>query len=307
MALPHFLTIGKYHLSKEKAEQAVEAALKLYGIRKPPNNSWAEMDIIITENGQPEQFKFYQLVKKARLSGIALEVLQKQIDNDDRFFGGSFSLATPNHQLEIAVNFAGNEKKLTGPCRIAPVEQELAEDILFYKQQVCEYSNSNDFSLSCRYYRAYIFSSISLIEAFINRHIQIFRSQGLASLEFQELEKTFKLENKIDLWLKVVSNKSLSEINGTKEWNDFKLLQKERNMLTHAVEPFYGHQIKEIADYLNFSRTGVGGLLSLLRRSQTLKNLGFIERLRTAPKITYEQITLRAESEAVKASCEFAE
>ena len=291
----------------QKAEQAVEAALKHCGISKPHNKGWAEMDITITENGQPEQFKFYQLVKKARLSGIALEVLQKQIDNADPFFGRSLSLATPNHQLEIAVSFAGNEKKLQGPCRIAPVEQELAEDILFYKQQVCEYSNSNDFSLSCRYYRSYIFSSISLIDAFINRHIQIFRTHGQTSPEFQELEQTFNLENKIDLWLKVFSNKSLSSINSTKEWNDFKLLQKERNMLTHAVEPFYGHQIKEIADYLNFSRTGVGGLLNLLRVSQNLKSLGFIERLRTAPKVTYKQITLRAENEAVMASCAVSE
>jgi hypothetical protein len=86
MALPYFLTIGKYHLSKGEAEQSVEAALKHFGIRKPPNGSWAEMDIIIHENGQREQFKFYQLVKKARLSGIALEVLQKKIDNQDIFF-----------------------------------------------------------------------------------------------------------------------------------------------------------------------------------------------------------------------------
>lgn len=286
MNLPHFLTIEKYHLSVQKAEQAVEAALKHCGISKPHNKSWAEIDITMTENGQPEQFKFYQLVKKARLSGIALEILQKQIDNADPFFGGSLIFATPNHQLEIAVSFAGNEKKLQGPCRIAPVEQELGEDILFYKQQVCEYSNSSDFSLSCRYYRSYVFSSISLIDAFINRHIQISRMQGLASPEFQELERTINLENKIDLWLKVFANKSLSSINRTKEWNDFKLLQKERNMLTHAVEPFYGHQIKEIADYLNFSRTGVGGLLNLLRISQNLKSLGFIERLRTAPKVT---------------------
>jgi len=189
MNLPHFLTIGKYHLSEQKAEQAVEAALKYSGIRKPHNKSWAEMDITITENGQPEQFKFYQLVKKARLSGISLEVLQNQIDNTDLFFGGSLSLATPNHQLEIAVSFAGNEKKLQGPCRIAPVEQELAEDILFYKQQVCEYSNSNDFSLSCRYYRSYIFSSISLIDAFINRHIQIFRNSPGSGKEEKDVDR----------------------------------------------------------------------------------------------------------------------
>jgi len=297
MNLPHFLKIEKYHLSRKEAEHAVEAALRHYGYCKPIKESWGEIDLTITENGQPEKFKFYQLVQEARLSGIALKVLQKEIDNEDPFFGGSFSLATPNHQLEIAVNFAGNEKKLKGPCRIGPVEQELAEDILFYKQQVCEYSNSHDFSLSCRYYRSYIFSSISLIEAFINRHIQIFRTQGLESPEFQQLEREFKLENKIDLWLKVFSQKSLSVINFTKEWNDFKMLQKERNMLTHAVEPFYGHQINEIANYLNFSRTGVGGLLTLLRRTQNLKSLAFMERLRTAPKITYEQITLKAENE----------
>jgi hypothetical protein len=303
MNLPHFLKIGKYHLSRSEAENAVEAALKHYGYSKSIKESWGEIDITITENGQSKQFKFHQLVQKARLSGISLEVLQKHIDNEDPFFGGSFSFATPNHQLEIAMSFAGKQKKLTGPCRIAPVEQELAEDILFYKQQVCEYSNSNDFSLSCRYYRSYIFSSISLIEAFINRHIQILRTRGLDSSDFQQLEREFNLENNIDLWLKVCSQKSLSAINGTKQWNDFKMLQKERNILTHAVEPFYGHQINEIANYLNFSRTGVGGLLALLRRTQNLKSLGFIERLRTAPKITYEQITLKADTETVPSSC----
>jgi hypothetical protein len=300
----HFLTIEKYHLSRKEAEKAVEAALKHYGCRKPIKGNWGEIDITISnnKNGQTEKFKFHQLVTQARLSGIALEILQRQRDNEDPFFGGSFSLATPNHQLEIAVSFAGTEKKLKGPCRIAPVEQELAEDILFYKQQVCQYSNSDDFSLSCRYYRSYIFSCISLVESFINRHILIFRTQGIDSTEFQALEKTLKLEDKIDLWLKIFSNRSLSAINGTKEWNDFKLLQRERNMLTHAVEPFYGHQIKEIADYLNFSRTGIGGLLNLLRITQNLKSLGFIERLRTAPKIKYEQVTLKAENENASSS-----
>ncbi len=286
MELPHVLKIGQYHLSRGEAERVVEEALQRSGYRKPPEKSWGEIELIFTENSQSETFKFYQLVQKARLSGIALEHLQNRIDNTDTVFGGAFSLATPHSEFEINTSFAGYEKKLKGPCRSAPVEQELADDILFYRKQVCENSSSSDFSLACRYYRAYIFSSISLIEAFINRHILLHRFHGNNSLDFHQLEKEFNLDNKIDLWLKVFSKKSLSAVNRTKEWNHFKLLKEERNMITHAVEPFYGHQISEISDYLNYTRTGVGGLLTLLRETQNLGNLGFIEKLRTAPKVT---------------------
>lgn len=295
MEVPYFLTIGQYALSRAVAEQSVELALKRCGYHKPPKQSWGEVSLTITRNGSSEVVKFHQLVRKARLSGIALEGLQEDIDNRDPVFGGSFSLATPNYQMEITTSFAGYERKLKGPCRSAPVEQELAEDILFFRKQVCENSNSNDFLLTCRYYRAYIFSAISLVDAFINRHILWARFNGVDSPEFQQLTEEFKLENKIELWLKVFPGKELSVINKTKEWNHFKLLKEERNMITHAVEPFYGHEMSEVSNYLNYVRTGIGGLLSLLRRVQNLDTLGFIEKLRTAPKVTYEETTLRAD------------
>jgi hypothetical protein len=295
MNIPYFLTIGQYHLFRKEAEEAVINALKQCGYHKPSKKSWGEIDLIITENEQPTQVKFYQLVQKARLSGIALEGWQRQIDNNDKVFGGFFSIATPNHQLEITNSYAGYSKNLKGPCRSSPVEQELADDILFYRQQACHYSNSTDFSLTCRYYRAYVLSCISLIDAFINRHILLLKFIGFCSEDFQKLEGAFNLEDKIDLWMKIHATRDLSAIKKTKEWNHFKVLKEERNMLTHAVEPFYGHQISEVANYLNYVRTGIGGLLRLLRNMQRLSSLGFIERLRTAPKISYNRITLRAD------------
>ncbi|MFN6457006.1 MAG: hypothetical protein RM022_033110 [Nostoc sp. EfeVER01] len=295
MEIPHFLTISQYHLSRKDAEESVTNALKQCGYHKPSKKSWGEIEFTINENGQSIQVKFHELVKKARLTGIALESLQKQIDNADEVFGKFFSFATPNHQLSINTSYAGYSKELKGPCRISPVEDELTEDILFYRQQVCMNSNSDNFTLSCRYYRAYILSCLSLIDAFLNRHILFLKFTGFSSPDFHELENKFNIEDKIDLWLKVFAGKNISVLNKTKEWNHFKLLKEERNMLTHAVEPFYGHQIKEVANYLNYVSTGIGGLLSLLIKARKLNTLGFMKRLITSPKVTYNEITLRAD------------
>ncbi|MBD2626145.1 hypothetical protein [Trichormus variabilis] len=301
MEIPHFLTMDEYHLSRKKAEELVTDALKQLHFHKPPNKNWSDIDITISNNGSSSKFKFHQLVKQARLTGIAIESLQKDKDLRDETFGRYFSLATPNHQLSINTLYAGYSKEFRGPCRVAPCEDELTEDIIFYRQQVCANSNSNDFSLTCRYYRAYVLACISLVDAFINRHILLLRHQGCSSPEFQDLEREFKIENKIDLWLKTYtsSRKNISAINRTKEWNHFVLLKEERNMLTHAVEPYYGHQIYEIANSLNYVRTGIGGLLFLLRRERALDTLGFIQKLMTSPQVRCHEITLKADGEHI--------
>ena len=49
--------------------------------------------------------------------------------------------------------------------------------------------------------------------------------------------------------------------------------------------------------YLNKVQTGVGELLLLLRKAHLKPTLGFVERLRTAPKVDYHRICFRADGE----------
>lgn len=290
--MSHVLTIEKYHLSKEKATKAVIKALQDYGVQKSAKIKWDQISISLHNQSINTTYKFSDLVKEVRLTGI-IELLQQNQDNNDDIFGGTLTLATPNDDLKVRVQYAGYDKEFKGAFRGASAFKELTEDILFYRKQSCEYSNCHDFSLTCRYYRAYLLSCISLIESFINRHIFLSTYEGCTSADFERLRNTLNLEDKISLWLKVYTSKDISAINKTKAWDHFMRLRKERNILTHVLEPDYAHEIKEIAKYLNYCQSGIGCLLFLLRENQKKITLGFIERLKTAPKVTYHKRFLK--------------
>jgi len=284
-----------YHLCRDKArERVVQTLTDLTG--KPPSQlDWKCGSITISNDKISKTYRLTDLEREARLTGI-LEELQRVIDGRDIVFGGTLpsGLATPNHQTKLSTEYAGWKKEVEGPARISIAYQDLMEDILDFREEVCNASTDYDFLLLARNYRAYLGSCISIVDAFINWHILRASHDGFQSDPFTKLKSARGMEEKIDFWLQTCSTAGMSTIANRQEWCHFQELRRERNELLHVIDPFSVYSLKGIAKYLNFTQTGIGGFLRMLRSIHQKPSTGFIERLRTAPEVRYDRITLTA-------------
>lgn len=282
-----FLEIEEFHCSKSEAKRNVINALIKNGV-KSPKGGWERSSYKFGNT----DVTFNELYMKARKSGV-IPYIQFNIDQKDDIFGGArMGISTPTIGFGLVTStYAGYTKTLTPPMSDQPVEFEITEDILFYRNESCLYSDEYDFKFCTRYYRAYLSACISLIDAFINRHILIYKFNGLDTADFQLLQQTSRLEDRLELFIKISSGKSLTAINGGEEWIHFKNLRRLRNEMTHINSASLGYSIHEFAEHFNYVRKGIGGLLKLIRQAQGKESLTFIERLRTAPIIYFNEIT----------------
>ncbi len=291
---PRFLVLQPYHLSREKARQRVIASLQAYGV-PTPNEGWDSLVLTKNHDKPPQPLSFREMLDQARKTGV-VERVQKYLDLKDNIFGGTLEdLATPNHQLTLKTEYASLSKESQGPCRSSCVERELMEDILDYRRQVCEHSNEYDFKLCTRYYRAYLSACVSIVDAFINRHILLAKLDGFASPEFDQLQLQRNLGEKVRLWWEVCSSHNSAPFFNSQAWCHFQEIRTKRNELLHAVDPILVYSVKDIQTYLNKVRAGIGELLLLLRKAHDKPSVAFIERLRTAPSVDYQHITFRAD------------
>ena len=273
-------------MTSAAAKKAVSKTLLNNGYTSP-KGGWDKFEL---DNGTIKK-TFSELVQTARETGITPYYLNQVTKDDDDVFGGlRIGFSSPSENLNTSTaTFAGFKKTLKFPASNMPAEYEIVKDILFYREECTLWSDEYDFEFCTRYYRAYLSTSISLIDAFINRHILIYKHTNYKIDEIKELEKIINLENKIEFFLKISCGKELGQINGGVEWKDFKSLKKLRNEIIHINEPSLGYNIAEFAEHLNLVRNGVGGLLLKIRENQNKPTLGFIERLRTAPKVKYKK------------------
>lgn len=296
MSEPRVLTINEKAISEKKAKENVDEILLLFGFNPPLLRAeWSKKKYKFNFGTEIKELRYLDLILEARKFGVIYSV-QEYIDKADNIFGGTFGISTPNHQLPLTTMFAGYTKTLQSPSRTVPIEQELANDILFYREETCIESEFYDFEMCCRNYRAYLFASISLIDAFINKHILIYNNIGLSNLDFKVLKENRNTDERIELLVKISSDESnILTLHQSNAWSDYKKLKDLRNNIVHSLEPFFGHSIPELADNLNLIRSGVGELLKIILKFQGKSSLGFVEKLRNAPEVFYNQITMRAD------------
>lgn len=293
------LKINDYHFTQDKARDKAIEVLKGIGL-ECPDTGWdlSKYTLKTTQYGTtPENYRkttivyeeliFEDIVKALREKGV-FDVVQSNIDKQDSYFAGSLPIATNTKAIVITSEFAGHKKELRGPCRFYPVEDELMEDILYYRKEACLRSDESTFILTSRFFRAYLSACISIVDAFINKHILIKEYENFTSVEFEQLKSVTNIEHKIDLWLKIFTQQDISFLkNGKPEWTHFMEIRKERNNMIHVSEANFGHEIKAISKYLNYVQAGIGGLLKLFRELQGKTTLTFIERLCTAPTVEF--------------------
>ena len=201
-----FLEIEEFCLSLNEAEKLVDKKLLLVNIKILPFRKSKEIITVKNIlNGKEEKFRYFELVKNTRKQG-AVYPIQLYIDGDDQIFGRIFGMATSSKALSITTSFAGYSKFVKGHGRSYPIELDISSDIIFYREESCVKSDNPNFEMTCGNYRGYLFSCISLIDAYINRHILLRKNENYKSAKFDELINCFNLEERIELFLEVFCN-----------------------------------------------------------------------------------------------------
>lgn len=291
---PPFLVQQEPRLSVKESEKIVDYILDKLNIILPTKNKNHQFIIMNQGSENEEKKKYFELVNEVRETGVC-GFIQADLDRTDNVFGGTFGLSTPNWQMNLTTEWAGYRRELNGPCRNIPSEFDLSEDIEFYKEETCLESVYYDFNMSSRNYRGYLFSSLALIDCYINRHIISFRFNGLNTEQFNRLKESRNTEERIEIFVNEFCNFSFDELRQTNAWDDFKKLKILRNEVVHSLNPYMGFEFKEVATNLNLSINGVGTLLKKLQEGQGRISLGFIERVRTSPVVHFNQVTLKAD------------
>ena len=96
------------------------------------------------------------------------------------------------------------------------------------------------------------------------------------------------IEKRINAWFTTFAYDKITIYNKTKEWLYFQKIRKKRNNFVHPSEPVTAYSLKEMSQYLNYCKSGVGGLLYNFRcYSEQDPNIGFIHKVKTAPIVTF--------------------
>ena len=288
MNAPQYLIQDEINLSAKAAEKIVDKLLSYHNISFKSKGKHNEIIFINRGETNEKTFKYHELIAITRKEGVCT-LLQSYFDNTDIVFGGAFGMSASGG-LELTSTWGGYSKKLKAPFTHNPSEIELYKDIEFYKSETCIESNNYIFELCFRNYRAFLFSCIALVDAYINRHIALSKFQGLSSKKFNDLVLCRNTDERINLFLKTYANKDVKSINQTEEWRKFQELKTLRNEITHSINPYLGVSIRELPRNLNYSNAGIGGLLKLLQEAQGRKTLTFIEKVRNSPLIHFNEV-----------------
>ncbi len=154
-------------------------------------------------------------------------------------------------------------------------------------------------AVTSRYFRNYLAACVSIVDAFINRHIHIAKADGFDSPEFDELKRATQTKSKMELWWKVCCDDDPSPLFSSTPCCRFQELRDKRNNLVHALQPFGVYSLREIQTFLNKVQCGVGELMLLMRKAHDKPSLEFIERLRTAPIVDFHRIHFSANGDTV--------
>lgn len=284
----HPLKIMPFHLSPTRAEKHVSDLLKAIGCVRP-KKGWHTSSYELNRLDGKIPVVWKDMVGEARRTG-RVDIIQRFTDLEDPYFGSNFGMATNTSNISIRTSFLGHKKTFRGPARNYPVEQELVNDILVYRKMCCDFSKHSDgFEETFRFFRAYLFSCISLIDAFINRYVHVATFNGNTDPSLDLLSKPSRLDIRLTLWLQVFGSKGDVDLKKGLKWDHFLVLKKARNLHVHAIEPYFGYRVADMVHPLNACREGIGKLIVFLQREADHKHTSLFQKLTSAPLVRFSK------------------
>lgn len=274
-----YLAIDRFHLN----EKAAVAFVLSYVSRLVPKKTAAELKRSSFKFGEGKSVSFASLMREARELGTVHQLWHHMDSRYEQYFPPGMGMEV-SAGLKISINYAGISKEVEGPARLFPIEAELTNDILAFRQDACSAKKMTQIG---RYYRAYVFACTALVEAFLSRPVHLNSDLKTKDEKIRRLSEPCKFDERIELWTSVFCDKPLSVLKGTTGWGHLQELRRERNMMLHGAEVAMGIGLADLPNMLNKVREGVGGFLATLRSMQGCKPLPFIQRLQTAPRVKY--------------------
>ena len=280
-----YLELVPVQIPKEEARRSILKLLPAIGLSDKHRWDWAK-DSFTIPMGEGRQiiFRFRELESETMRTGFPGSLLEV-IDARDPCFGGRMLLATNSAAINITVTHKDYHREHVGPSRSSPLEDDLTQDILYYRQAACASSASENFYECTRHYRSFLQSSVSLVDFFLNQNAKHLASLPSPPAALPTLARA-ALDDRLDAWADICAADP-DKFRNSAERGCFTQLRKARNKLVHAAEPYVGVDVSEIPTSLNGVRRGVGGLLRLMREMAGLPTLGFIERLRMAKVVKF--------------------
>jgi hypothetical protein len=191
----------------------------------------------------------------------------------------------------VASNYGSHTTALDGDGYIEAPEVSFSDELALYRREAVNCFNSGDLIGFCRNYRAFLQSSVSLVECVLHRYT--FHARELIpSMAFYEntavLDSRVGLEARLEAWMQTFAAHKMEDFKQSASRSKFIELKEQRNQIVHPSSPTIGYSVKSVVKYMNFSQSGVGGLLHDLRQySGDSTLIGFIQHVRTLPDIRH--------------------
>lgn len=280
------LAMYKHHLGKDKSEKYVLSLCKKLGI---PTTGKV---VSIESGGHTQQIDLSKEISYVMENGCA-NVLQSMHDSRDHFLSPPMSLGissdVPGLRINLSSNYCGHSSVVADAGHIEPPELSFSTEICLYRQDAVESMNRGDLPTFCRNYRAFLQSSVSLIECFLHRYTFHVKNLIPSMDEYHNtaiLNSRGGLEERLDAWIQTFATHREEDFKRSASRSKFIELKTQRNSIVHPSLPTIGYSIKDVVKYLNYARDGIGGLLSDLRTySGASPDIGFIRKIATLPEI----------------------
>ena len=280
------LATAEYHQDNESAGRYVLKLCKElnFAVNKKHLNGIIE----INAGNKKISINLADEVEYTRRNGKA-QLLQSMLDSGDRFLNSPMSMGSTSTGIVLSSSYGSHSATVEGAGYIEPPEFSFSEDIIFYRKEAVAMFNAGNFVEFCRCYRAYLQSCVSLIDCFIHRynfHIKMHVPDTAAYASTKTLDSMQSIEKRLEAWMEIFAIHKLSEVKVSKYWFKFMEIKKQRNNIVHPSNPTIPYGVEDAVKHLNYVQEGIGGILAELRKhSGNTANIGFINRVKTAPEI----------------------
>lgn len=291
----NLLNIGMFHLGNDKAEKYVKHLAKKIGLPIPKGQEYST-DQYFDLQGKKVRINFKEAIQETKNCGSPM-TLQQLSDSNDRYLAPALTLAMgplpKGLQCKMNSSLGSHSQSLQAPGILESPEVSLANDILFFRKEACKNSSMESIEACSRYFRSYLLSCISLVDCFLSRYTNFVKAIIKNVEEYSNtslLASKSGIEKRIYAWFQTFAYHEIENYKETTEWQYFQKIRKKRNVFVHPHEPIAAYSFKEMTQYLNYCNLGIGGLLGKFRSyANEDPNIGFIHKIKTAPKVTMKK------------------
>lgn len=275
----------EYNLSREFSEKYFSNFLKEWNL-KLDQEFFNEGSQFVFEENPP--LMYGEILKLISRYGYIKEIEEYFNLKRDPILSGQLSLATNFPNAKLTVSHYENKFEVQCPGRIAPIEEDLATDLL---ESIFEFAQlkldmDETFEIHSRKFRTIMTLSINLIECFIYKHLKIYAAKKYQIEKIKEIRECRIFKHKVQKFYNFHENNNLKDLVKRQEYHRCMEINGMRNSIIHSNYLYAAYSLEEMVKYINKIPKGVGGLLKLFRTAHKQPCPFFVSRINNLPNIS---------------------